>query len=75
MSRLEENSREYREQLVAKNNYNKTGEYNLSHKNAQSDGDEKGKHDLGSEVDIQARERLITKNTYNKSSEYNISNA
>jgi hypothetical protein len=76
MSRLEKSGKEYREQLVAKNNkINSNNPYNISHTSAVSDGDEFGKNPDGSQVDINAREKLLAKNKFNKNKEYNYSNA
>jgi hypothetical protein len=76
MSRLEKNSKEYREQLIAKNNkINPSNPYNISHTSAVSDGDDFGKNPDGSQADIEARESLLSKNKYTRNNEYNHSNA
>jgi len=76
MSRLEKNSKEYREQLIAKNNkINPSNPYNISHTSAVSDGDDFGKNPDGSQADIVARESLLPKNKYTRNNEYNHSNA
>jgi len=77
MSRLLKNSEQYRKPLVSKNSHNKNDEYNIAHKNALSDGDEKGKGEkndsIGSLTDITKRTELTAKNSYNKGKEYDIS--
>lgn len=78
MSRLEDNSADFRDKLLTKNIYKKEDEYHVSHANALSDGDAKGKGEtdtIGSNVDIKSRETLITKNKYNSNNEYSDSNA
>ena len=79
MSRLEELSLPFRKKLIAKNIYNENDKYEISHPNALSNGDEKGKGELNGQVggltDIKTRESLLTKNIYNKNREYNDSTA
>lgn len=79
MSRLLENSKEYREQLLAKNFHSKENEYQIGNTRALSDGDEKGKGEnngsVGSATDIQKRNELIAKNKFSRNNEYDISNA
>jgi hypothetical protein len=79
MSRLLNNSDQYRDPLLAKNNFTNNDEYNVANSRAISDGDDFGKGEnngsIGSVTDIGKREELKAKNTYTQSNEYNISNA
>ena len=79
MSRLLDNSVEYREKLLAKNKYTKNDEYRASHADALSDGDEQGKGEkngsIGGLTDIKQREALMAKNKYSFNDPYNDSNA
>lgn len=78
MSRLLENSDEYRNKLISKNTFSSSSPYNFSHPNALSDGDEKGKgqtNTIGGATDIKQRETLLTKSKYNSGNQYNVSNA
>lgn len=78
MSKLDEISKEFRENNVNKNvNYSNKEEYSSSHKRAISDGDEFGKNEnggsVGSLTDIKTRETLLGKNPFIKK-EYNSAN-
>lgn len=71
MSELYDKSVEgnYREIQMSKSvNYGEGNEYNVTHPNALSDGDEKGKglnnDSVGSSVDINHREFLMKRNRY-----------
>ena len=79
MSRLEENSVQYRKKEIARNSYDSNDEYSVSHPNALSDGDEKGKGEknksVGGATDIKERNEQIARNRYNKNREYNDSTA
>lgn len=79
MSRIETRSKSTRETLLAKNTFKTGSEYNSSHANALSDGDEHGKGEksgsIGGATDIKMRSSLMAKNMYNSGSEYNASNA
>ena len=81
MSRLETSGAEIRKKLLSGNIYNANKEYNSSHKNAISDGDEKGKGEVGGSVggktDIETINKLKSKGrgVYSNGSEYNASNA
>ncbi|MFW6219463.1 MAG: hypothetical protein ACOC33_01215 [bacterium] len=78
MSRLLENSEQYRDPLIAKNIYQNTDEYNAGNSRALSDSDVHGKGEtntIGSSDDIQKRNQLISKNKYQAGKEYNISRA
>lgn len=79
MSRIEKRSKSTREALLAKNIFNTGSEYNVSHVNALSDGDEHGKGEksgsIGGITDIKMRKTLLARNMYNSGSEYNASNA
>lgn len=74
MSRLLESGEEIRKQMISKNTYNKNDEYINSHKNALSDGDDKGRGEvngrIGTATDIQQRESMVAKNMYNSNNEY-----
>ena len=74
MSNLEDTSKVFRDNSVVKNTYKTEDQYVAGHKNALSDGDEKGKGEknssVGSATDIKTRNTLSTKNTYNKNKEY-----
>ncbi len=67
---LEEYSKTYRQQLLAKNEYTNNQPYDASHKNAKSDGDNKGKEVDGSQADILQRQALLAKNIWSKNSPY-----
>ena len=78
MSRLEDNSKEYRDENLKRNAklYTENKPYSSGSKRALSDGDEWGKGDNGSgqvggKTDIKTRKTLMTKNTYNRNKEYN----
>lgn len=79
MSRLLENSEQYRRANKARNTYTDNDDYNSGHPNALSDGDEKGRgqqqNQVGTRTDIGKREELATKNIFNKNNPYNINNA
>jgi hypothetical protein len=80
MSRLEDMSTSFRNENVNKSTYTKNSEYNLTNKNALSDGDEKGKGELngsiGSKTDIETRKKLLARSKYKSgANEYNQSNA
>lgn len=78
MSRLLENSEEYRKKMLSSNVFNTNKDYNIGNSRALSDGDVHGKGEtntIGSSDDIKARNENVVKNMYNKSKEYNISNA
>ena len=70
-----ENSQQYKECSVAKNDYNDNDQYFSGHKNALSDGDEWGKGEnngnIGGATDIKTRKTAISKNKYNSNNEYN----
>lgn len=74
MSRLLNSGKEFRDNLLNKNIYNDKEAYDISHKNALSDGDEYGKGELngsiGSLSDIKMRSDLSNKNIYSFNREY-----
>ena len=74
MSKLEDTNVGFRENNVVRNTYKTEDQYTSGHKNALSDGDEKGKGEknssVGSATDIKTRDASIAKNTYNKNKEY-----
>lgn len=79
MSRLLENSENFRIQNITRNIYDKEDTYNIGNSRALSDGDEFGKgltaQGVGSATDIRKREELAAKSLYNKENPYNINNA
>jgi len=54
-TQLELLAEQYRKEHISRNSYDTNGQYNSNHPNANSDGDEKGKNEIGSSVDIQNR--------------------
>jgi len=80
MSRLEKESKPFRDIELAKNIYQEGDQYNVGNPNAISDGDEKGKGigsdgTIGSKTDIAQRKKLEAKNKYGFNNEYNIKSA
>jgi len=78
MSRLLENSPQYRNPLLAKNEFTNNDEYNVGHENALSDGDEHGKGEtetIGSATDIKKRKQLEAKNQFTQNDPYDITKA
>lgn len=79
MSRLLENSEEYRQRNKSRNTFTSEDDYNTGHPDALSDGDEMGRgqvnNQVGTSTDIRKREELATKSMYNKNKPYNINNA
>lgn len=78
MSRLLDNSDQYRDPLIAKNFFTNNDEYNIGNSRALSDGDEHGKGEtntIGSITDITKRNQLEAKNLYTKNVPYDSSNA
>jgi hypothetical protein len=80
MSRLLENSKDFREREFARNTstlYNPNDPYGNAHPNALSDGDEKGKGEnsgsIGGLTDIQKRQEGSARNMYNKNRPYDDS--
>jgi hypothetical protein len=64
----------YRELMLKRNAYSKNDEYNGSHPNALSTGDEKGKDEnggqIGSSSDILARERMLKFKKFSSNNPY-----
>ena len=79
MSKLEDISVSFRKREITRNTYDQNNEFNGSHPNALSDGDEKGKGDkggsVGSATDIKMRKDAEARNKFNKNREYNDSTA
>ncbi|NJO65272.1 MAG: hypothetical protein HC836_46400 [Richelia sp. RM2_1_2] len=79
MSRLETMSEEFRKKLIAKNDFTSNDEYNVSHKNAISDGDDHGKGEngglIGSATDIAARNKMLVKNKFSANNPYDDATA
>ena len=79
MSKLENGSIGFRNELLAKNDYNTNDQYNVGNPDALSTGDEQGKGEVNGQVggatDIKTRDTLITKNRFNKNKEYNAGTA
>ena len=75
-SKLKEIADKQREIQIVKNIYKGNDVYNISHPNALSDGDEKGKGELnnsiGSASDIISRESQMARNQYTKANPYDI---
>jgi hypothetical protein len=71
-TQLEILAEQFRKEHISKNAYGLNGEYNSNHPNAKSDGDEKGKNEIGSSVDIQNRISNLTRNVYNENNGYGI---
>ena len=69
-TQLETLADKFRQESIARNIYTTKGIYDSNHKNAVSDGDEKGKADIGSSIDIQNRISNLTRNTYNENNGY-----
>lgn len=68
-TQLEEFSKQFRKELLVKNAYVEDKGYSSNHKNALSDGDEKGKGEnagnVGSLTDINTRKDNMGRNYYN----------
>ena len=78
MSRLLDNSDQYRDPLLAKNEFTNNDEYNVGHSRALSDGDAHGKGEtdtIGNAIDIAKRAQLEAKNIYTLNDPYDSSNA
>ena len=78
MSRLLENSPQYRDPLIAKNAFTNNDEYQVGHSRALSDGDEHGKGEtdtIGSVTDIRKRDQLEAKNLYTQNDPYDSTKA
>jgi len=66
-----------RQTHLSRNSYLEKNGYGVTHENALSDGDEKGKGEngtIGSSIDIQARVNSLAKNPYSVNNEYNSKN-
>ncbi len=78
MSRLLDNSEQYRKPLLSKNTFTNNDEYQIGHENALSSGDEQGKGEtqtIGSATDIEKREHLKAKNKFTENDPYDITTA
>ena len=78
MSRLLDNSDQYRNPLLARNEFTNNDEYQVGHANALSDGDEHGKGEtdtIGSATDIKKRAQLEAKNIFTINDPYDSSKA
>lgn len=78
MSRLLDNSDDFRQREKARNEYTNNDEYVAGHPNALSDGDEKGKgatDTVGGTTDIAKRNESKARNIYDNNNPYNINNA
>ena len=73
-TQLEIIAEQQRKEHLSRNPYDQNGGYNSVHTNAISDGDEKGKSEIGSSKDIIERTQLIGKNPYNENNAYNSGN-
>lgn len=77
MSRLLNNSPQFRDPLLSKNTFNSEDTYNIANPRALSDGDEHGKGEtntIGSATDIAKRNQLQAKNLYNNNKPYDLTN-
>lgn len=76
ITNLERIANEQRTLHLTKNEYNQNKGYGVTHPNAISDGDEKGKgisedgRNVGSSIDIEGRNFSLTKNQYNQNKSY-----
>ena len=79
MSRLLDNSEQFREPLISKNTFTSEDEYDSGNSRALADGDAHGKGEVNGIVgnidDIRQRNILQAKNLYNRNREYDASNA
>lgn len=78
MSRLLDNSDQYRNPLLAKNVFTNNDEYQIGNSHALSDGDEHGKGEtdtIGSATDIKKRTQLQAKNIFTINDPYDSSKA
>lgn len=79
MSRLLENSEQYRKQQITRNDYTRNDEYSGTHPDALSDGDNLGKGEkdgsIGSKTDIRERKQQLKSNKYSYNKPYNDSTA
>jgi len=66
-----------RQAHLTRNSYVEKNGYGVTHENALSNGDEKGKGEtgtIGSSVDIQARVENLLRNPYSSNNQYNSKN-
>lgn len=65
-----------RPENISKNIYNESNQYDLSHPNALSDGDAKGRGEnngvIGTSIDIARRAANINKNRFNSANPYKV---
>jgi hypothetical protein len=76
MAGLITSQKQFRDALIAKNEYAQGDEYSVGHPNALSTGDDQGKGEtntIGSATDIAKRNALLAKNKYSRSKEYGVS--
>lgn len=74
MSKLTDVAEQERQKNVSKNDYQDVDAYSAGHKDALSDGDNKGKGEtttIGSKTDILSRNQQVSKNTYSDQNIYN----
>ena len=68
----------FRQEALARNNYQGTKTYDSNHPNAMSDGDERGKGDnngsIGSSTDINLRVDALGRNKYGPNVGYGLDN-
>jgi hypothetical protein len=73
---LEQLSEKFRTEHLTRNSYNVKNLYDSNNKNAQSDGDDKGKGEVngqvGSLTDIHTRTELLAKNRFNTGNSYGL---
>lgn len=69
-SPLEISGEKERANQLPRNTYNEQNEYSDRHPNAISDGDDKGKNELGSSTDIRTRIDNVKTNKFNLEKPY-----
>lgn len=75
MSKLEGESVAFRNNLIAKNEFNYNDEYKVGNPEEESPiGKDTNNGQTGSAADIAQRNKLIAKNEYNYNKEYNAAN-
>jgi hypothetical protein len=59
-----------RDTMVARNRYNPANRYEAGHPDVISDGDDKGRDDIGNSIDIEQRNVNSARNYYSKARPY-----
>ena len=77
-SQIEKISKQFLDEAMSRNDYQKTKSYDSNHSNAISDGDDKGKGEnngkVGSSTDINTRIDSLGRNKYGPNFGYGIEN-